>query len=312
MQDLEQSHPTEMEQNEPSKTLFKVSLTDNPTELEEVNIDLQGVVIYGKKRHTERDSIELGTKAGIYNLLDFQNGLDTLIASAEVDFETIKEVRLILGENNTVKAGGEVYDLKIPGNAKNGLRIKLCIPLEEFEEFILELDFDAEKSVKKTGQGYLMKPVIKVLNPDIEVEEDEIEEDDEESEIEEEGNEDEDESELEDEDDNDYGQGKDSIDLGKPVLNFIEENYADYKIKRAKTDTLCNGMPVILVYIQDKNDKITLYFDENDNYLQLATNIKKKDLPKVVLETVETQYPDYRVMKITKPSYLQMTQSNMK
>ncbi len=286
----------ELEQNQPSKTLFKVSLTDNPTELEEVNIDLQGVIIYGKKRNTEQDSIELGTKAGIYNLLDFQDGLDTLIASAEVDFETIKEVRLVLGDNNTVKAGGEVFDLKIPGNAKNGLRIKLCIPLENFEEFILELDFDAEKSVKKTGQGYIMKPVIKVLNPDVEVEETEEEGEVEEIEEEEEGaGEDNDEGEIEENED-ESEEEKDSINLGESILFFIEENFEDYRVKRARLDTLCVGIPVILVDIQDRNDKITLYFDEDNNYLQQASNIKKKDIPKVILETVDTQFPDYKLM----------------
>ncbi len=162
------------ENREPITTYFQISLTDNPTELEEVNIDLQGVIIYGTEG---TDSIELGTAVGIYNLLDYQNGIDTLIAGATIELDTIKQVRLVLGENNTVKAGGEIFDLKIP--SKKGLRLKMCAPLADFDTYILELDFDAEKSVHKTGQGYIMKPVIKVLNPEIEVEEeDEDDEDD--------------------------------------------------------------------------------------------------------------------------------------
>lgn len=63
----------------------------------------------------------------------------------------------------------EKNPLTMSDNAKNGLRIKLCIPLIVLAEFVLNIDFDAEKLLKKTGNDYKLKPVIKVLNPDVKV-----------------------------------------------------------------------------------------------------------------------------------------------
>lgn len=148
--------------NSASETMLNVRMTDAPTNIEEVNIDLQLVVLFGSD---ERDSIDLGTNAGIYNLLDFQNGVDTLIASAMVTVDTIKQVRLILGQENTVKVNGVIHDLHTPSAQQSGLKIKVDAPLDSLSVYNLILDFDADKSVKQLGNGnYKLKPVIKVVN----------------------------------------------------------------------------------------------------------------------------------------------------
>lgn len=144
-----------------TETLFNVRMTDGPLAVEEVNIDLELVVIFGSDG---QDSIDLGTNSGIYNLLDFQNGLDTLIASAPITLDTVKQVRLILGEENTIKVDGVLHDLKTPSAQQSGLKVKLDVPLDSMNVFDLILDFDAEESVHQTGNGkYMLKPVIKVL-----------------------------------------------------------------------------------------------------------------------------------------------------
>ena len=148
-------------------TVFRVLLTDNPTNLEEVNIDLKEVEIIGRG---QRNTKVLDTDAGIYNLLDYQNGLTAVIAGAILeDFDYIQEVRLILGDENSVKAGGEVFPLKVSSGSSSGLKIKTktCIDLTETMNYDLILDFDAEKSVKQNGKGdYRLVPVIKALNED--------------------------------------------------------------------------------------------------------------------------------------------------
>jgi len=146
-----------------SGTLLNVRMTDAPMQIEEVNIDLQLVVLFGD--NDSKDSVELGTNAGIYNLLDFQNGVDTLIASAMVTVDTIKQVRLILGQENTVKVDGVIHDLDTPSAQQSGLKIKVDAPLDSLSVYNLILDFDADESVKQTGNGkYKLKPVIKVVN----------------------------------------------------------------------------------------------------------------------------------------------------
>lgn len=143
-----------------TSTLFNIRMTDAPVNAEEVNVDLKMVVIKGSDT---ADSIQLGTNAGIYNLLDFQNGIDTLIASSIITLDTVKQVRLILGEENTIKVDGVLHELKTPSAQQSGLKINVDVPLDSMNVYNLILDFDAEESVKETGNGYLLKPVIKVL-----------------------------------------------------------------------------------------------------------------------------------------------------
>ena len=149
-------------------TNFSVRLTDNPVELDEVNINLQKVIIKG---FGEREEMELGTNAGFYNLLDYQNGLSTEIANSIVTIEKIKEIRLVLGDDNfAVKYNSpenDTLDLKIPSGSSSGLKIKVCIDLTQTEDYELTLDFDAAASLHQTGNGrYMLKPVIRPLNAD--------------------------------------------------------------------------------------------------------------------------------------------------
>jgi hypothetical protein len=134
-----------------------VRLTDAPAEWEEVNIDLKEV-----KVNFDNDTagwISLPTKDTIYNLLDLQNGLDTLIAQGTVPSTTLNEIRLVLGDNNTIKSNGQVYPLTIPSGSSSGLKIKVRRKLNADLETIV-LDFDAGASVKEEQNGYKLRPVI--------------------------------------------------------------------------------------------------------------------------------------------------------
>jgi hypothetical protein len=138
---------------------LKVRMTDAPLAVEEVNIDLKEVVV-----KLDRDTAQwqtLQTTAGIYNLLDFQNGVDTLIAQGALPAATVKEIRLIVGTNNTIKADGQIYPLTIPSGSESGLKIKIDKKLRSSIETVL-IDFDAALSVKKEGNGYKLRPVIKL------------------------------------------------------------------------------------------------------------------------------------------------------
>lgn len=141
-------------------TTFKVNLTDNPFDAEEVNIDLQEVRINytdGSKEWTV-----LPTNAGIYNLLDLQNGVTTTIASGSIPGKTLREIRLVLGTNNSIRIKDVVYPLTIPGSAESGLKIKLGKSLRQGMDSVT-LDFDAALSVHQTENGtYMLKPVLKL------------------------------------------------------------------------------------------------------------------------------------------------------
>jgi hypothetical protein len=148
------------EKNAGSTTL-KVRLTDNPVNAEEVNVAIQQVRV-----KFNDDSIQgwttLNTNAGIYNLLGLQNGVDTLIAVGTIPANTVKEIRLVLGADNTIKVAGNVYPLTIPSGAESGLKIKVNKTLQTSLDSLL-IDFDAALSIHQIGNGtYHLKPVLKI------------------------------------------------------------------------------------------------------------------------------------------------------
>ncbi len=149
-----------------STTNLRVNLTDGPIdELDSVYIEILEVrVKMGKDTANNADNgwINLATTAGIYDLLSYQNGADTLIGSGPVPTGYVKEIRLILGNNNrVVDSFGTVYPLTIPSGSESGLKIKINKNLNATLDSLL-LDFDAALSIKKEGSGYKLRPVIKL------------------------------------------------------------------------------------------------------------------------------------------------------
>ena len=135
----------------------EIYLTDDPLDAEEVNVEIIGVVLIGED---ESMPIELNTITGVYNLLEFQGDVDTLIASGNYDLNSIKEIRLILGNNNTIKIDGQIFPLTIPSGAESGLKIKINQDLMGQSLVSLLIDFDACKSIKEMNGAYKLSPVI--------------------------------------------------------------------------------------------------------------------------------------------------------
>ena len=140
-----------------SSTL-RIHMTDAPVDVDEVNIDLIEVRV-----NFNRDTmawIPLETNEGVYNLLGLQNGIDSLIAEGTFPADqTVKEVRLVLGSNNSVKVNGQTLPLVIPSGAESGLKIKINKKLNAAIENVL-IDFDAALSLHEEVDGYKLRPVI--------------------------------------------------------------------------------------------------------------------------------------------------------
>jgi hypothetical protein len=147
------------QKGENGNSQLKIRMTDAPTALEEVNIDLEQVNI--KFAKDSGSWVKMQTNAGIYNLLDFQNGLDTLIAQGNYPQGDVKEIRLVLGDDNSVKEGGNLYPLRIPSGSESGLKIKIGRKLRAGLDSLL-IDFDALLSIRKEGDHYKLRPVIKL------------------------------------------------------------------------------------------------------------------------------------------------------
>ncbi len=140
--------------NDTETTLALMTAEDNETD-----IDGEWIVV---------SSEEQG-----FDLLQFQNGEFDLLAQADLEAGKYTQIRLKItdeedenGEPKTyVMVEGEKYKLTVPSGTRSGLKLTEGINVYADQETVIFIDFDAEKSVHKTGNGkYQMKPTIKILD----------------------------------------------------------------------------------------------------------------------------------------------------
>ena len=143
---------------------YNVKMTDGPGPYEAVNIDLQGVEVIDSTGAT----VQLNAHSRIYNLLNFSNGVDTIIASGNLNVNTVKQVRLILGTNNSVVINHISYPLSTPSADQTGLKLNVNHTIQAGNAYTALLDFDANSSIVATGAGtYKLKPVVRTIETSV-------------------------------------------------------------------------------------------------------------------------------------------------
>lgn len=143
------------------KASLSVQLTDAPANYDAVMIDVQGVEIKGESDN----AVMLNTAAGMYNLLDLSNGVDTLIATGDLEPGTVSQIRLILGTNNYVTVDSVDYPLSTPSAQQSGLKLQIHQTFEAGVAYTILLDFDASQSIIPKGNNeYQLKPVIRTID----------------------------------------------------------------------------------------------------------------------------------------------------
>lgn len=173
-------------ENGPGIQQVNFMLTDGPGSYDNVFIDIKSLQIVidtaregsrkrdtcnwdhiGSHRESRKDSGLVWTtipiKAGVYDILKFRNGLDTLFASANVPKGSVRLVRIEFGANNSVVKDSVNYPLNLSPNLPNFIVIKL--KGNEFEEFAsrrhrLWLDFDVSRSIIEVNGRFYLIPVM--------------------------------------------------------------------------------------------------------------------------------------------------------
>jgi len=143
------------------KATVQMMLTDAPSVYDAVNVDIREVLI-----HTDTEgwvSVPL-ENPGVYNLLEFSNGLDVLLGTVVIAPGNLSQMRLVLGSENSVVVDGVSYPLTTPSGQTSGIKLNLHSQLEAGYFYKFWLDFDASRSVHMTGNGkYMLKPVIRMF-----------------------------------------------------------------------------------------------------------------------------------------------------
>lgn len=147
-----------------------VYLTDAPADYQAVWLDIQKVMVNTSSAVlTDEDSgwTEVPmVRPGLYNLLDFRNGTDTLLAGVDLPAGTVSQIRLVLGDDNSlVLNDGETVPLSTPSGQQSGLKLNIHSELVAGIPYALVLDFDAARSIVKAGNSgqYILKPVIRTF-----------------------------------------------------------------------------------------------------------------------------------------------------
>ena len=147
--------------------------TDNDTEVAFIGIMAEDNETADNETDDGAAWIVISSDEQGFDLKQLQDGAFDLLAQEELDAGKYTQVRLKItdeddadGEPKTyVMVEGEKYKLTVPSGTKSGLKLTKGFTISAGQETILYLDFDAQKSVHKTGSDkYQMKPTIKILD----------------------------------------------------------------------------------------------------------------------------------------------------
>lgn len=148
--------------------ILTVYLTDAPADYDAVNIEVVGIQVKASPDPGEGGwtTMPMAASPIIYNLLEFTNGMETLLSTMELPAGKISQLRLILGDNNTIVVNGitSALPLEVPSGQESGLKFNIHADLLAGIEYKLWIDFDCVRSVVDNGAGaYILKPVFRTF-----------------------------------------------------------------------------------------------------------------------------------------------------
>lgn len=147
---------------------LKVTMVDAPGDYDQVNVEVLDVMIKGTTDSGDDGWISVGDKnqvgeGKIYDLLELTGGVNILLTDALVPSGNLGQIRLVLGDENTVVVDGESFALTTPSAQQSGLKLQINQVLTAGVTYEFILDFDVNKSIVETGSSkYILKPVIHV------------------------------------------------------------------------------------------------------------------------------------------------------
>lgn len=144
------------------KAHMQIYLTDDPAHYEAVILDVRDIRV-NYSSDTANGWVSLANvRPGSYDILQLANGHDTLLADADLNTGRVEQIRLVLGPDNFVKIGGQMIRLETPSAQQSGLKLNIHQDANEGILYQLVLDFDAARSIVRTGNGkYILKPTIR-------------------------------------------------------------------------------------------------------------------------------------------------------
>lgn len=148
---------------------IQLKLVDLAGDYLEVNVNIVDVQYNNSENEEGWKSFESFQGPQIVDLTDLVGGVNLVLSNEVIPAGTLKQIRLVLGDGNTVKiegnieGEGDLYQLETPSAQQSGLKLNLDTVLEPGFSYTFILDWDVQQSIVNTGSNkYILKPVIKV------------------------------------------------------------------------------------------------------------------------------------------------------
>jgi hypothetical protein len=147
-----------------------VKMVDNPGDFDNVFVEVVDVMVKYQNSSDENQDEESGWQSlelinsGVYDLLELTGGVELLLVdNFDVPSGSLQQIRLILGDNNTIVIDGETYPLMTPSAQQSGLKVQINQELEPDFNYTFILDFDAHQSIVMAGNSgnIILKPVLR-------------------------------------------------------------------------------------------------------------------------------------------------------
>ena len=147
-----------------SRVILK--LVDAEGNYDEVNVEIVDIQYNSSEEDSGWQSF---TPEGGYpiqtDLTELIAGNELLLSDEVIPSGWMRQIRLVLSENNTLKLEGQedLIPLKTPSAQQSGLKIKLNQELDPGFSYTFILDWDVQRSVVEAGNSgqYILKPVIR-------------------------------------------------------------------------------------------------------------------------------------------------------
>lgn len=150
----------------------RIYLTDHQTPIfDSVFIDIRKLEVKLEDDTLPNDGwVTMTINPGVYDILRFRNGLDTLFATGTLPNGRLKKLRLTLGTQNRATKNGTSYPLKVKDEDRE---VVANLEVSNFEissgQVLFWIDFDAGNSIQVdnsgsgNGNGYRLKSHIKIF-----------------------------------------------------------------------------------------------------------------------------------------------------
>lgn len=141
---------------------IRVQMVDAPANVDAVVVAVSKIEVHTAGASETEGWVTVSDGPATYDLLSLRNGSTAIVAAAKIRAAHYTQIRLVLGAGSYVVVDGVPISLEIASGFETGVKLTHQFTIEEDHTYEITLDFDAEASLKPSGLGFRLQPVIRI------------------------------------------------------------------------------------------------------------------------------------------------------